>query len=87
MTWIDHPLRKQMCPHCGHVVNRAGDTEGTATAPKPGDLLVCIRCAGVAEVTISGFPRAVDGAEVAEMTKDNPELARYIAAVRQLPEP
>ena len=42
----DHDVPPSMCPRCGRLANAAMEVGGER-APNPGDLGVCINCAGV----------------------------------------
>ena len=48
--------RSHKCPHCGEKHDGLGDPTGDRQ-PKVGDLTVCIECAGVLEITESGFAK------------------------------
>ncbi len=48
--------RKATCPHCGVRNDQLGDPDGDRQ-PKVGDLAVCIDCAGVLQITESGFDK------------------------------
>ena len=44
------PTNDIMCPCCGHILNRHEDP-GSGRRPGPGDVTVCINCAGVLHFT------------------------------------
>jgi hypothetical protein len=75
-----------MCPHCGHVVDRAGTAPFTEVIlPKEGDILVCIRCAGIAFIGHDGRGHVPSAAELDTWRKSDPaayaELLRYQRAI------
>lgn len=35
------------CPHCGKLINRATSVEEVGAIPNPGDISICIKCAGI----------------------------------------
>lgn len=74
----DHELT---CPWCGKVTDglaQVTDT-GRPAPPSPGDLSLCITCAGLAIFTAEGQRRATP-AERAQLLRD-PEVARVAAAI------
>lgn len=53
MTDRSHTTRlpPMECPHCHVVHDAASDPNKENPAPKPGDLTICIECAGIAQFT------------------------------------
>ena len=47
-------IPQQWCPHCLHSVNRATAVKGKPHVPKPGDVLVCFECGGIAFIGQEG---------------------------------
>jgi hypothetical protein len=51
MTQIreDYKVPPSMCPHCGYVADGAmrAASDGAGREPEPGDVGVCIKCAGI----------------------------------------
>ncbi len=40
-------MGKDHCPHCGEILDAATAAEGKHEIPNPGDVSVCIYCAGL----------------------------------------
>lgn len=47
--WRDTWIPECRCPHCGIVVNGAGNLNGYT--PKPGDPTICIECFEISQFT------------------------------------
>jgi hypothetical protein len=79
--------RMQPCPYCGFKIDAAGTIDNAPVMPTPGDLTVCIQCAGVLmydgpRLTI----RQVPAQELMAIFAANPgyeaEFSRTLAAVK-----
>lgn len=46
-------LERLTCPHCGAQHDQAASV-GARARPKPGDVSICVKCAGVAIFTTDG---------------------------------
>jgi hypothetical protein len=44
---ITHAIPDMLCPACGHHFTHAAPADDSTTAPEPGDITVCIRCASL----------------------------------------
>lgn len=83
---------RQACPHCARPLDsEMGVAKGRQPArqPKPGDLSVCIGCAGLLIFTPTLRRRKMTYAEELEILEREPELRKMIqdcrASVRTLP--
>lgn len=71
-------LPMQLCPWCGHTLNGASSFFHDE-APEPGNLTVCIACAGRLDFTEGMGLRKLEGAELEEVRRDEPEALRNLA--------
>lgn len=56
-----------LCPHCGYPIDRASSAKGGANAPRPGDLSICLACAGILIFGDDLRSRALNDSELAEL--------------------
>lgn len=77
-----HRNQHGACPHCGRRQDAGTNMTGDV-APKPGDVSICIRCAGVSVFELGGERRLPTDEEVAEFAADD-ELQRMVAAAKAL---
>jgi hypothetical protein len=68
------------CPHCG-ATQDAATTFEKAKQPKPGDVGICIMCAGVSVFEFGGERRLPNNDEQREFAADD-EIQRSIALLR-----
>lgn len=75
------------CPHCGTVHDAASDARQKAPPPKPGDLTLCIACAGVAQFTNDMKLRVMSQDEWDAYCAEHPqvlvEIRRHQQAIRR----
>lgn len=74
-----HRLANAKCPYCDSKIDGASDPLGDAE-PKPGDITICIYCAGLMVFDQLLIPRFPTDEEVIEARK-HPEVAVVRAAV------
>jgi hypothetical protein len=70
------------CPACGEAIDRASHIEGES-APSPGDVSICIRCAAVNLFDDDLSPRVPTAAELARLRASAtwPEIQRHVRAL------
>lgn len=59
----DYQIAPDKCPHCGHLVDGMTAVEKGASAPKPGDIGMCIACGEFMVVSVTKRFRAMTQAE------------------------
>jgi len=74
-------LPKQKCVYCGKDLDAATHMEEDAS-PKPGDILICIGCAGILRYDGLHSVAVTDAEFRALPTKEQQEIARYQMAVK-----
>lgn len=81
--WRDIVVPESRCPFCDYRMDRASNADGSA--PKLGDISVCICCASALVFTDDLKVRAMTAAEWRDLdAKEKAELGRYQNAVRSL---
>jgi hypothetical protein len=61
--WTENTVPEAGCPLCGHRIDRASSPGGTA--PKPGDIAVCICCTAALVFDGNLQPREMSRHEIA----------------------
>jgi hypothetical protein len=69
------------CPHCRHELNAATDTLREGDRPQPGDISVCVYCAGINQWSADMTLEAVTGDELVLVLAD-PMVKKAIAVVK-----
>ncbi len=78
----DHRMKPDRCPHCGALVDAAGDLEGAEPgAPEPGSISICLYCARPAIFDNDLRLRMPTLAQIDEILSD-PDVRRAIKAVK-----
>jgi hypothetical protein len=77
------------CPQCGYKAD--GFTSETKRSPKPNDLALCMKCAGINIYRSRGghlYLEQLPDNEVQQLAKDDPEnfskIMEYAAAIRKV---
>lgn len=80
---LDFKLQASPCPRCGAMLDGAGTFAGPIEPPNPGDLTVCIYCAGLLRFGVGLALEAVEGDELILALAD-PDVRSIRDAVRRL---
>lgn len=78
----DHRTPTTWCPYCGTSLDGAMNVDGP-NAPDPGDVTVCLYCAGLAVFTDNLGLRFPTDAELERWTV-NPDVTRVRSAVLEV---
>lgn len=83
MDWKTTKLPASRCPLCGLESNAASSPEGAT--PDPGDITICMHCAGLLVFTDDMRLRTATNAEIAELPRSAALKVRtYQTAVENL---
>jgi len=86
--WTDHRTEPTRCPYCGHTLDCASSEQG-GDKPEPGDVSICLGCAGLLVFGDDGRTRKPTGSETFAilMSADWPTVDRMRkAAMRAIHE-
>lgn len=75
-----HHVPDANCPHCGHHVDAATDPFDPTNTPYPGDITVCLYCAGICVYTDSMALRSITRTDMDNIT---PDMKKYLAELQQ----
>jgi hypothetical protein len=73
-------VQPHSCPYCGHLFEAVSDVDGDQTAPRPGDVTVCIECASPLILTEGLQVRVPTPVELLELTAA-PEVMQVVQAI------
>lgn len=78
-----HRNQHGACPHCGARQDAATEATAALRPPRPGDVSICIRCAGVSVFEVAGERRLPSDDEAATFAADD-DLQRMVAAAKAM---